>query len=80
MRKMSKEIKEEMIDRIQAFFIKERGEEIGNLAAEQVLDFITEEMASYFYNEGIEDSISALQLRMENLEEDLYTLKHPLYK
>ncbi|WP_229754324.1 DUF2164 domain-containing protein [Fictibacillus barbaricus] len=77
---MSKEIKEEMIDRIQAFFIKERGEEIGNLAAEQVLDFITEEMASYFYNEGIEDSISALQLRMENLEEDLYTLKHPLYK
>lgn len=80
MRKMSKEIKEEMIDRIQAFFIKERGEEIGNLAAEQVLDFITEEMASYFYNEGIEDSISALQSRMENLEEDLYTLKRPLYK
>jgi len=77
---MSKEIKEEMIDRIQAFFIKERGEEIGNLAAEQVLDFITEEMASYFYNEGIEDSISALQSRMENLEEDLYTLKRPLYK
>lgn len=80
MRTMSKEIKEEMIDRIQAFFIKERGEEIGNLAAEQVLDFITEEMASYFYNEGIEDSISALQSRMENLEEDLYTLKRPLYK
>lgn len=77
---MSKEIKEEMIDRIQAFFIKERGEEIGNLAAEQVLDFITEEMATYFYNEGIEDSISALQSRMENLEEDLYTLKRPLYK
>lgn len=80
MRTMSKEIKEEMIDRIQAFFIKERGEEIGNLAAEQVLDFITEEMATYFYNEGIEDSISALQSRMENLEEDLYTLKRPLYK
>ena len=80
MRTMSKEIKEEMIDRIQDFFIKERGEEIGNLAAEQVLDFITEEMASYFYNEGIEDSISALQSRMENLEEDLYTLKRPLYK
>lgn len=80
MRTMSKELKEEMIDRIQAFFIKERGEEIGNLAAEQVLDFITEEMASYFYNEGIEDSISALQSRMENLEEDLYTLKRPLYK
>lgn len=80
MRTMSKEIKEEMINRIQAFFIKERGEEIGNLAAEQVLDFITEEMATYFYNEGIEDSISALQSRMENLEEDLYTLKRPLYK
>jgi uncharacterized protein (DUF2164 family) len=80
MRTLSKEIKEEMIDRIQAFFITERGEEIGNLAAEQVLDFITEEMASYFYNEGIEDSISALQSRMENLEEDLYTLKRPLYK
>lgn len=80
MRTISKEIKEEMIDRIQAFFIKERGEEIGNLAAEQVLDFITEEMATYFYNEGIEDSISALQSRMENLEEDLYTLKRPLYK
>ncbi|MBY6037819.1 DUF2164 domain-containing protein [Fictibacillus nanhaiensis] len=77
MRRFTKETKEELISRIQLFFLKERGEEIGNLAAEQFLDFITNETASYFYNEGIEDSIKALQSRMENLEEDLYTLKRP---
>lgn len=80
MRKLSKETKEEMMTSIQSFFLDERGEEIGNLAAEQFLDFITAEMGAYFYNEGIEDSISTLQSRMENLEEDLYTLKRPIRK
>ncbi|MFG6497711.1 DUF2164 domain-containing protein [Fictibacillus sp. UD] len=80
MRKLSKETKEEMITSIQSFFLDERGEEIGNLAAEQVLDFITGELGAYFYNEGIEDSISTLQSRVENLEEDLYTLKRPIRK
>lgn len=80
MKKFTKETKEEMIGRIQFFFLNERGEEIGNLAAEQFLDFISAEMASYFYNEGIEDAIKSLQSRMENLEEDLYTLKKPHHK
>ncbi|MFE1245509.1 DUF2164 domain-containing protein [Fictibacillus sp. NPDC058756] len=80
MKKFTKETKEEMIGRIQFFFLNERGEEIGNLAAEQFLDFISDEMASYFYNEGIEDAIKSLQSRMENLEEDLYTLKKPHHK
>jgi uncharacterized protein (DUF2164 family) len=79
LRTLSKEIKEELISKIQYFFLNERGEEIGNLAAEQFLDFITNETSFYFYNEGIEDANTALQSRMENLEEDLYTLKRPHY-
>jgi uncharacterized protein (DUF2164 family) len=77
MRKLSKEAKEQLISKIQIYFLQEKGEEIGNLGAEQFLDFISKEAASYFYNEAIDDAISALKSRMENLEEDLYTLKRP---
>ena len=42
---LPKEQKEDMMRRIQAFFHKEREEEIGDLAAIMVLDFIIDEIA-----------------------------------
>jgi uncharacterized protein (DUF2164 family) len=65
--KISKEIRTEMIASIKNYFEKERDEELGDLAAGLVLDFITEELAPEFYNQGVYDSHKFMNLRCEDL-------------
>lgn len=59
--KISRERKDEMITQIRNYFSKERDEDIGDLAAGMVLDFIVEELAPEFYNQGVEDSQRYMQ-------------------
>lgn len=65
--KISKETRTEMIASIKNYFEKERDEELGDLAAGLVLDFITEELAPEFYNQGVYDSHKFMNLRCEDL-------------
>ena len=51
---ISKERKAAMIADIKAYFLNEREEEIGDLAAGMVLDFIVEKLAPEFYNQGVD--------------------------
>ena len=68
---LSREEKKVLIDKIINFFLNERDEEIGRLAAEILLDFICENIAPEFYNRGIRDSISYITERIE----DMYSLE-----
>ena len=42
--RIPKENKEEIISSLQSYFYNERSEEIGNLAAENLLDFVLKEI------------------------------------
>lgn len=48
--KLPKEQKDEMIEELQNFFYDERGEEIGTIAAERLLDHMMHQFAPYIYN------------------------------
>lgn len=65
--KLSKEKKEEMISSIKNYFLKEREEELGDLASNMILNFIIEELAPEFYNEGVYDSYKYMNDRNEDL-------------
>mgnify|MGYP000483553848 CR=1 FL=1 len=64
---LEKEIKMQAIDEIRKFFLTERDENIGDLAAELILDFFTEKIASYFYNEGIRDAHKYMYDKLEDM-------------
>lgn len=66
---LSKEEREEMLGEIKQFFVKERDEEIGDLAADIVLDFIIDKMSDKFYNKGIYDSYIYLNDKASDLLE-----------
>jgi len=59
------------IDEIIAFFSQERDEEIGIIAAEDVLDFFLQEIGTDIYNKGVEDSRELLRNQFENLDINL---------
>ena len=65
--KIGKETREDMISSIKNYFEKERDEELGDLAAGLILDFIMEELAPEFYNQGVYDSYQFMNIRCEDL-------------
>ena len=65
--KISKETRGDMISSIKNYFEKEREEELGDLAAGLILDFIIEDLASDFYNQGVYDSYQFMNNRCEDL-------------
>lgn len=69
--KLSKEIKDHMITEIKQYFLNERDEELGDLAAALFLDFIIDELAPEFYNQGVYDSHNF----MKDKSEDLLTIQ-----
>lgn len=64
---LSKETKEYMISAIKAYFQNEREEEIGDLASNLMLNFIIEELAPEFYNQGVQDSYRYMTDRVEDI-------------
>jgi uncharacterized protein (DUF2164 family) len=65
--KINKEKKVELIKLIKEFFEKERDEDLGDLAASIVLDFITKEIGPEFYNQGVLDSYRYINEKTEDL-------------
>jgi len=64
---LSKERKAAMIAEIRHYFLKERDEELGDLAAEMVLDFITEKLAPDFYNQGVDNAYRYMKEATEDM-------------
>ncbi len=69
--KISKEKRDEMISDIKNYFSTEREEEIGDLAAGLILDFVVEKLAPEFYNQGVFDSYKF----MKDVAEDLLSMR-----
>ena len=76
--KIPKEDREQLIQGIQGYFMDERGEEIGELAAGFMLDFFLKETGPYLYNQGVMDAKKLLQEKVLNMEEDLDALQRPI--
>ncbi len=57
------------------FFADEHDEEIGMIAAGNILDHFLESVALEIYNSGVEDAVRLVKERFESLEMDLESLK-----
>ncbi|MHC1679939.1 MAG: DUF2164 domain-containing protein [Methanomassiliicoccales archaeon] len=66
--KLEREKRDEMVKAIIAYFKNERGEEIGQLAAGLVLDFVMEKLAPEFYNQGVLDSCAYMDDKVEDMQ------------
>ena len=65
----NKEARESMLLAIKTYFLKERDEDLGDLAASLILDFFTEKLAPHAYNQGVYDSYKYMSERTEDLLE-----------
>lgn len=77
--KLPKADKEQLIDAVQNYFEVERSESIGNLAAEQLLEYMLSKLGPFVYNQAIEDARKVLLERSMAMEDELYSLEKPIH-
>lgn len=64
-----------LIQKLQAYFMKELDFELGQFDSEFLLDFISEEIGAYYYNQGLSDAQNLLQQKIEIITEGFYELE-----
>jgi uncharacterized protein (DUF2164 family) len=66
---VSEDAKRLMMDEVKRYFLDERGEELGDLAALLILEFFSEKLAPHFYNIGVQDAHEFMSQRLEDIFE-----------
>jgi uncharacterized protein (DUF2164 family) len=67
--------KEQLIQKLQKYMSKELEIELGQFDADFLLDFISKEMGSLYYNQGLYDAQIVLTDKMDSLTDAIYQLE-----
>jgi uncharacterized protein (DUF2164 family) len=73
--KLPREEKDEIIEKVRTYFETERSETIGEIGAEQLIDFMIKELGPYLYNKGITDARVLINEKINQIEDELYSLE-----
>jgi len=76
--KIQREHKLQITSSIQDYFDTELSSEIGQLASENLLDFMLKELSPYIYNQALADARKVIEQKMISIEEELYALEQPI--
>jgi uncharacterized protein (DUF2164 family) len=72
---LSKDQRAATTARLRAYFRDELEQELAQLPAEMLLDFIGKEIGAIFYNRGVQDAQQLVQQKAEDVVEALYGLE-----
>ncbi len=65
--KLSREERTQIVEDLQSYFLNEKGEEIGELAAVLLLDFIGERLGPIYFNRGLQEAMVYIAERLDDL-------------
>ncbi len=72
--KLSDEQKKQIADEVKAFYLDVRGEEIGIIEQQQIIELFCEHMAPILYNKALDDAMRWMKEQLGNMESDYYLL------
>ena len=72
--KLSDAQKKKLNAEIKAFYLDERGEEIGMIEQMQLLELFEQRLAPIIYNKALDDAKQWFSQMMENVDSDFYSL------
>ena len=74
---LTEERRARMLRSLRKFFADELDQQIGELAAERILDFFARELGAPVYNQAIQDARAFLQTQLDDLEGEFYEPDEP---
>lgn len=73
----SKAEKETIVEKIQQYMSRELDFDIGQFDAEFLLDFFSQEVGAYYYNQGLQDARVVINSKLEDIDEAIYEIEQP---
>ncbi|BEU01331.1 hypothetical protein OAG1_01310 [Agarivorans sp. OAG1] len=73
----SSEQKTALVNKIQGYCEQQLDVEIGQFDAEFLLDFFSEEIGAFYYNQGLQDAQAVVQNRIDSIADELYEIEKP---
>jgi uncharacterized protein (DUF2164 family) len=71
----SKDVRAEIVGRVQRYFNDELDQQIGALPAEMLLGFFAETIGGYYYNQGLADAQAAFARALDEVNDSIYGLE-----
>lgn len=72
--KLNEEQKKKIKEEITAFYLDVRGEKIGIIEQQQMLELFMEHLAPIVYNKALDDARNWHRVQLDNMEADYYLL------
>ena len=69
---LDKEARQQAIASIERYFLENRDERIGNIAAGGLLSFFITEIGPSLYNQGVADAQERMQARLQELDYEVH--------
>ena len=73
--KFEKQERTAIVGKIQRFFVDELESQIGAIPAEQLLNFFTEAIGPFYYNQGLGDAQAVFARALDNVNDEIYGLE-----
>jgi uncharacterized protein (DUF2164 family) len=73
--KFEKEERAAIVAKIQRYFLDEMEGSIGAIPAEQLLNFFTETIGPFYYNQGLSDAQAVFAKAVDNVGDEIYGLE-----
>lgn len=64
--------RDQLVRRLQGFFLQEFDEELSRFRAEQLLDFHLEALGPQVYNQAVQDARKYMQERLDDLDAEVH--------
>jgi uncharacterized protein (DUF2164 family) len=65
-----------IVSKLQRYFVDEMDQSIGVIPAELLLNFFTEQVGAFYYNQGLADAQKVLARAVDNINDEIYGLEH----
>ena len=70
----SSEEKEIIVERVKKYFVAELDQDISQFEAEFLIDFFSKQIGDYYYNKGLADAQSLINVKLDDI---IYELEKP---
>lgn len=67
-----------LVQKLKNYFDAELDQDLGQFEAEFLLDFISDEIGAFYYNQGLEDGEAVVLGKMEDIRDGFYALEKPV--
>jgi len=73
--KFEKDQRAAIVGKIQRYFVEELDSEIGAIPAELLLNFFTENIGPFYYNQGLSDAQAVFAKSLDDVNDQIYGLE-----